>query len=429
MDTIDISEVFDDVNDSQMINESGPCGRLQNLLHDPKITFGEMRNIFKEVFRGQTTIEEKCEGYNMLVTYKDGGFRFARDKKDLKKPMEYSKVIKSFDGNPKVREAFVQSANDLGKALNSIEQEKLTKYFEDGKRYLGVNIVYPPARNLIDYGNRCLIQLNGLIDYDSKMNPITEDTEDSKEIYETLKANNALKQEMFEITKPNVLRIKNSVTAQEALDDVLGQLAKIVDGIGYSATIQDYANERLKRHIINCGIERGIDIDRNSTFCEELADRLSQLSHRRPTKSDIATYAKRAGLNPREENFRNFMNYLDSTSTDINEGIMKPIEDLIMSFGVLLFKNLIGFLAADPSKTSQGMVNDFEDAVNKIQNGSVGLTEEKMDVFKKNLKKIEKYGQKFAPTEGIIIRYNGRCYRISGVFPVLSSINGLLEYR
>ena len=48
------------------------------------MTFGEIRNILYDVFKGKTILKEKCDGKNLLVTYKDGKFVFARNKETLK---------------------------------------------------------------------------------------------------------------------------------------------------------------------------------------------------------------------------------------------------------------------------------------------------------------------------------------------------------
>lgn len=77
---------------------------------------------------------------------------------------------------------------------------------------------------------------------------------------------------------------------------VLSKLAEIADGLGWNATINDYAKERFEKYIINRAMEADFPISKRSEFVEELADRLSKLSKRRPTKSDLAAFAKKEGI-------------------------------------------------------------------------------------------------------------------------------------
>jgi hypothetical protein len=45
----------------------------------------------------------------------------------------------------------------------------------------------------MDYGNRCILQLNGIDQYDTNFNKIGSESDSSKWLYETLKTNKALK--------------------------------------------------------------------------------------------------------------------------------------------------------------------------------------------------------------------------------------------
>ena len=126
------------------------------------MTFAEMKQIFNDVFTGQANLEEKIDGMNINITYKDGKFGAARNKDSIKEPMDLKKLAKFFEGKGEVKKAFVASMNDLQKALSKIEADELNRIFANGYNFLACEIVYPPAKNLIDYGNKCLLQINGV---------------------------------------------------------------------------------------------------------------------------------------------------------------------------------------------------------------------------------------------------------------------------
>ena len=165
---------------------------------------------------------------------------------------------------------------------------------------------------MMDYGNRCILQLNGIDEYDTNFNRLGTAEETSKWLYETLKSNKALKQEMFEIEEPRILRMKNSVSCEKALAQILEDFDKVIDGYSTKCTIQDYANERLRKFIINICNHNDIEVDRDCTFIKELADRIGNFSGRRPTKSDICTFAKRAGVNVHSDNYKKLMETVDT---------------------------------------------------------------------------------------------------------------------
>lgn len=426
--SINIVNLLKESYEQEIVNESGSNGRIKHLYEDYKMTFNEMRSIFKQIFSGKTVLTEKLDGLNLMVTYKNGEFGFSRNKSSLKEPMNMEKLGKFFDGNPKVKEAFVNSANSLVKALNSIEAKELNRLFANGQNFANMSIVYPPCRNVLDYGNRCLLQLNGIDVFDSNFNKISEDVDASKWLYESLKCHKALKQEMFEITEPNILRMKNSISAEKALNSLLEDFDKVIDGFSTKCTIQDYANERLRRYIINVCNHNNIEVDRDCAFIRELADRIGCFSGRRPTKSDICTFAKRAGVNVHSEEYRNVMETLDSKRDVINEEIMRPVESLVMKAGTLLLKNLSGFMSADPSKTSQKLVTELENTINEIEKDNSKLTVDKLKIFRKNMKKINEWQDKYCPCEGVICKINGKTYKVIGAFGPCNQIMNILKY-
>ena len=429
MECIDIKNLLNESLENDLISESCVGGHFSHLYKDYTMTFGEMRNIFKNIFNGDTTLTEKIDGQNILVTYKDGNICFARNKRTLKEPMNIEKLGHFFEGNPKVKEAFINSANDIIKAFNSIDPYELNRIFANGRNFADIIIVYPPVQNIMDYGNRCILQLNGIDQYDTSFNKIGSESDSSKWLYETLKSNKALKQEMFEIEEPRILRMKNSISGKKALEQLLEDFNKVIDGYSTKCTIQDYANDRLRRYIINVCNYNDIEVDRDCTFVKELADRICNFSGRRPTKSDICTFAKRAGVNVHSNNYKKLIETIDSQREQINEEIMRPVENLVMKAGILLLRNLTGFMSADPQKTSKKLVEQLEHTIYEVEKDNSKLTKEKLKIFNRNLKKISEWQEKFIPSAGCIFKINGKVYKVTGTFGPCNQILGLLKYK
>lgn len=221
---------------------------------------------------------------------------------------------------------------------------------------------------------------------------------------------------MFEISEPNILRMKNSVSAEKALKQLLADFDKVIDGFSTKCTIKDYANERLRRCIINICNHNNIEVDRDCAFIRELADRVGRFSGRRPTKSDICTFAKRAGVDVHGDDFRKVMETLETQGDMINDEIMRPVENLVMKAGDLMLKNLSGYMSADPSKTSQKLVTELENTINEVEKDNSRLTADKLKLFKRTMKKIDNWQDRFCPCDGVVCKINGKAYKITGSF-------------
>ena len=195
--------------------------------------------------------------------------------------------------------------------------------------------------------------MHGINKYDKKWNKIGEDKLAADKLYDLLKSNNALKQDTFEITNHTKLQLKDSKTGEESLKLVLSELEKIVDGLGWNATIDDYAQERFEKYIVNRANAVDFPLSIKSDFVKELAVRLSKIAKRKPNKYDIATFAKRDGIDVKSKEYKQFVDEIDKTQDDANLVVIKPLEDLVIKAGLLLMKNLVGYIALDPKKTSR----------------------------------------------------------------------------
>ena len=91
------------------------------------------------------------------MTYKDGKLGAARNKATLKAPMSIEELEKPFDGRGEIKNAFVNTMKDLQKAIKSLSEDDIQSIFKDGQAFMAFEIIYPPTKNVVDYGNRCLI--------------------------------------------------------------------------------------------------------------------------------------------------------------------------------------------------------------------------------------------------------------------------------
>ena len=276
-------------------------------------------------------------------------------------------------------------------------------------------VIYPPCQNIMDYGNKCFLCLDKLICFNDKYKEVGEDTEQAKTLFDVLDNNGVLQQNTFEIKKPNILKIKNLQSSKKVLQNILDKLNGFIDGVGWKCSLNGYIQDRYGRHIVNKALEHGLDVSRNSEFVNELASRLSNVSGRKPTKQDLVTYAKREGIDCKCQQYKDLLNDLQSNAQTTNDEIIRPIENLIAYAALQLMKNIEGYMSIDPSATAGKALATIDDAIFKMSENDMDMSPEKMQVFKKNLSRIEKYHE-MMPASGVLVKFKGKVYKMTPNF-------------
>lgn len=408
----------------------GGRGRVKHIFDDGELTFAEIRDILSKVFSGDIKLTEKVNGIPVMITFRDGDFCGCCDPRDVKNPVVFKKMcscckdLKTQDA----KTAFEASLNDLANALEQLDQVLLNKYFANGQNFMKCQLVCPAEGKLHDYNGKCFVTFDTLGCYDGDFKEVGQDQESAQALFDALKKNDALKQENTEISKPAVLKLKNLTTAKKILEQVLSKLNEFINGVGWKCTINDYVLDRYSRYLVNKALEHGLDVSRSSDFVVELANRLSNVSGKKPTRSDLVTFAKREGLDCKCEQYRNFISDVERNADATNDEIIKPLEDLIIYAGIQLMKSIEGFMAADPSKEAQKALASLDGTITSIKEGEYELSPDKIAAFKKNLAKIEQYHE-MLPAEGVIFKYKNKVYKMTGPGTAANEILGIIKYK
>lgn len=411
---------------------------IMNCYNTSKII--SIKKISKKQFRYDLSLEtdhryfangilvHNTDGQNLNITFKDGEVKAARNNATLKEPMTIKEVAEKFEGRGPITDAFVKSMEDVQAAIEKLSQKEIDSIFNNGHNYMSMEIIYPPTKNVVDYGGRCLLQFHGINKFDEKFNKIGQDKEAATKLYELLKKHDALNQKTFEIAGPAVLKIKNSVDAEKALKEITQDLDNLVDGIGYNSTLADYVKERYEKKIVNAATRAGISISKKSEFVSELADRLSQISGRKPTKADLATYAKKEGIDTKTQEYKDFLKAMEDTLDTDNTEILLPIEKLVVKAGTMLIQNLTGFVAADKSASAQKLSKELDEALAELEKNEDSLTPSKLHAFLKNLKKLDQFGRTPTGIEGIVFMWKGQTVKMTANFGPINQLLGLFKF-
>ena len=411
-----------------LIREGGASGHMTHLFEDGSLTFGDLKQILKSLFSGKLRIEEKTDGQALAVTVKDGEVKAARNKTTLKNPMSISEVESKFEGRGPIKDAFVNSMNDISNAIMKLSPEEIESIFGNGQKFMAFEIIYPPTKNVVDYNNRCIIQLHGINVYDENFRKVSEDKEAADRLFSFLKEHDALKQSIFEITNHTKLHIKNAREASASLKDIIGKLAKIQGKYPDSMTLNEYVLRRYVPRIKKMLKSYGLESLDNEEFVNALASRLAYTSQTKVPLSTISNIAREHGVDSTSSKLKELVKTAEEQAPDVNQAIILPIETLVVDAGLQLMKNLIGFVSTDRSKSAEILHNDLVKAIEDIEANKDKLTPSKLHSFQKNMAKLKKFGEDVVGVEGIVFLYNGKPYKMTGNFGVINQILGLFKY-
>ena len=202
-----------------IILEGGAAGHMMHPFDDETLTFGEIKHIIDGALEGRLDFEaaptEKTDGQNVFVTVKNGQAMFARNKGQMKQPLDLNGITQMFQDHPSdgVRDTFTFAAQDLASALQSLST-KDQQEFNDGTSFMNMELIYSGNSNVIAYG-KDVIQFHGMVHTDGEGNQTGSDSKLAGKITNALKSVNSHVQKTFEIIPPQELQIGKSIDFEE----------------------------------------------------------------------------------------------------------------------------------------------------------------------------------------------------------------------
>lgn len=382
------------------------CGRRDRLFGNGDLTFADIRNIFKQVFSGDATVSREIGGAGLFLTVKDGSLMVAEFPDDAARPMSVDAFVACCDGCREERLSMKATLERAQEALGRLGTGALDSAFGNGTRFLECRLAWPGGG-----WKKCVVTVGGV--RQAEGGRLSDVAERVPPEVETALAGDA--GESLGITPDGIKAVVSAVPSEKALKEVLGWLEDFVKGYGWKCTIRQYVGDKYASVIADKARAAGLDVSKDSEFVRCLADRLSLLSGRRPSRSDLATYAKKDGLRFRTGQYREFLDGLEAGSDETNEAIIRPLEKFLVKAGSILVKNMAGLMAADPSRKARAELA----RIRRAGDGEDGRT------FKKKLASVKRYSGQI-PKYGILITYKGRPYRLSVNAEAAAALAGLI---
>lgn len=128
------------------------------------------------------------------------------------------------------------------------------------------------------------------------------------------------------VCREQVAALKKAEACRKQLEALENRIEKMTDGLGWRCTLDQYVDDKYSRHIVNAAMKYGIDVSRDSQFVKSLVRRLAEIAARgKPTKSDLATYAKCDKVDFKSDACREFLADVEQNARQTNDEVLGPI--------------------------------------------------------------------------------------------------------
>ena len=422
-------ELYELINNSsnkidarQLLTCGGVAGHMTHPFEDMDLTFGDLKQMITTGLSGQITVEgsptEKLDGQNLFVTFKQGKLYAARNKTDIKNGgMDYHAIKTKFSGRGAIEESFTKAFEDLESAIQSLTDRQQKRIFGDGSIWMNLEIVYPKSANVIDYDGAFIV-FHGSTEYSPSGEKIEDRPENARILGGMIKQVNTDTQSSFNIRQPKKIVVKKSKNFAKKRGYFINEITKLQRQMKCTDndTLGTWHIRKWKQFIKSTVSGIGGQIDKIST--EGLAKRW-------------AFFDKKFALNstniPDTTTLSWAKSFDKSESVEKMKEIMRPFEFLILRFGAEVLKNVMDVMSLDPSKTSQKIKNDVKIAIDKLTTSNNPYD---IKVLQTQLKRIEAAGgiESIVPLEGIVFKFGGKIYKLTGAFAPINQLLGYFRY-
>ena len=413
------------------MNETAAAGRIDHPYDDNDLTFGEIKEMIMSLFSGKITdIEEKIDGINILASVDiNGNVIFARNKTQLlNTPMLADDIKNNSNWNEKTKMSFINGVNTITKVFNNIKNK--IDYFNyddkvDGVKYrnwISIEIVDHSNMNVIPYVDNFVSFHKKIITVCTKYYPKEDysksvfsdpniDT-DTYKLEQAIKETN-LKDDEFKaaITPKMIFRNvgNSSIMAGENINELIDLMEEY--DLSDSNTVAEFKYKSFLKYIINNKPVKNLTRDE----MEKLASRWSGI--RNVNINDFRVKDDANGAN--KIMIRNIREFEKNGLSALRRRIMMPLDRFFINLGndvLKLFKG--GKNDGNETKVIEQIRRSISDAIAAIQ--ETGNT--------KALDKLEYLLFRLGDTidinasEGIVFKYHGRFYKLTGTFAVLNQI-------
>jgi hypothetical protein len=404
-----------------LVLEGGAAGHMSHPFDDKNLTFGDFKTIVDAGLRGQLNFEEapteKTDGQNVWATIQDGQVKFARNKGESINPMTLADFKQKFQDHPStsVRDTFQFAAQDLADLLIKLPKKTQDEIFDNGKNFMNMELIYSQNPNVINYDTD-VIQFHNITRTDGTGNVLGTDSRPAKEIPAILSKLKADIGKTFQIIPPRIIQLQQDLDFTENRNKFMNKVVDLQKR--YNLTDGDEVSryhEMWWRELIDKEFP-GLDQDVKEGL-------LRRWAYEDKKSLDMRALEKLIG---KEESDKIKKFDKEDVKKRFKENI-RPFEDLFLELGSVILKNASNFVAANPSTEAQRLRAYLAAEADKIKKTGGADQIQKVE---SELDRLNRIGgiDSIYPTEGIVFRYNGKLYKLTGTFAALNQLLGIIKY-
>jgi len=402
----------------------GAYGHMAHPFDDSNLTFNDFKSMITRLLKGGINVEgvtEKLDGQNLMVSWKNGQLVAARNKGQIKNFGENSLttagVKKMFAGRGELEKAFAGTMEDLENAIKGLTEKQRGHIFDNGHKWMNLEIIYVPTQNVIPYG-KDMIVFHGNLEYDKEGNPIGQDKESGSKLAGMIKQINQDIQNTFEIRGPVALSLpttKDFQVDQQYFIRKLNNLQKkykLTNGDKVTRYHEKWWENKIETEAKKAKIK--LDKQTKNDYISRwvFGNKSKALNKKNYPDEKILNWAKKMDK----------VNFVKFAQQNI-----EPFENLFLELGAKVLMNVENLISASPEKAVKSIKKDLKSTISGLQKGG-DLT--KMSQLKRHLERLNKAGgfKRIVPSEGLVFNYKGKTYKLTGTFAPINQILGSLKY-
>lgn len=400
-----------------LISEGGAFGHLAHPYEEINMTFGQMKDLITDVLDNNIEYNvEKTDGQNLMITYKDGHVRAARNKGHLKNNGENSLTVDGisdmFAGRGEIQDAYVAAMQDLETAIQKLPSDKVQELFQEGKNFMTLEVIYPKNTNVIPYGHSLLV-FQGIVSHDIEGNALEYSREQAKKLADMISDINANVQDEFEIMmQPSLELPKNTEPLKKKYTAQIDSIKKkynLTDG----NQIKDYLTHEWTKYIDNLPYE--------------ISDELKLALINRWVYGSKQPNIRQLKAMGSKEFDKWITGFEKKEIKKVQKEIRKPFEMTFLKLGADVLKEIKSVLTLNHRESTDKMIADLEKVIKDVR---ATKDPNKIEKLEAELQRLEDLGgfDSIVPIEGIVFSKNDTLYKLTGSFAATNQILGLLKY-
>lgn len=401
----------------------GIHGHLQHPYENRSLTFYDLKGMLSQLGSGSIEAHEKTDGINLYVSWdfepteqnKKGSLKVARNKSHIKSNgLDREGLEAKFAGRGMIKDAFVNAYDVLSMAFSSMTQQTLVAIFgATGGIWYSLDIIYPEARNLIQYdGKHLIFHKSGTVLFDWDGNPMECRTDRHFKMLELVMVhlNEAVESTGWILHAPKTIQLKpmNPAHLQKQMGKLDGLLKyhRIQDG----DTINDYLRRRLRNDLSSF-------LFVPTHLRDKLLDRLLGVPGA-PTPNAMCK-----GQVPV---IANHIKGIARVAPNVIRAAMGPLEEVVHAISCALLGGCQSAFVKDGGAEVQRLRGEIGKALGALHRSE---DEKAGETARRHTARLQSPDKINTAVEGVVFPFKRQHYKLTGNFAPANQLYGYVKYK